>query len=503
MDGLPDPNTPSRPPLVVDGGGHTRPALPNSPSNFQNRSKRNRTAQTQVPPIKLTGLNPSARQHGVANAIMASSLDEMVRTTLMRKAVTMKLATALDDYVASYSGDHNKEARAIAKELVSSIAIHLRTHHFAATGGDELLPIGQPLSTQTSGASQKPSKTEVAWAHISAPTSYSAVLTANLNGSTSSGALKHPAGTRPTKSTKSASPIKEDLRILYTLHQDPTLSIPRQDPFHLRASIYKTLGLQLADVPKVTNTQTGFAIHPANKTIRDKLISEESKTLIQRACVVDKVALPEKWYTYALTDVPYSFTDLSPDMRIVKTEKLLVKECRAQTGLEPIDYKRSQHGPNPVTGRGTYIISFLAPVRRFQLFGTSGFSRLIEKPPRIHRHADGCQGYCNPRGCTRAPRCQRCGDRLDNHSTEELSSCARPRRCANCYGPFEARHNNCPAAPKVVKKRITALTKSELSAVRKVGLQAFRKANKPPTPTAAEPMEEDTDAALLREQLYN
>jgi hypothetical protein len=504
MDGLPDPNTPSRPPLVVDGPGHTRPALPNSPSNIQNRSKRNRIAQTQVPPIKITGLNPSARQHGVANAIMASSLDEMVRTALMRKSVTMKLATVLDDYVASYSGDHNKEARAIAKELVSTIAIHLRTHHFAATGGDEVLPIGQPLSTQTSGASQKPSKSEGARLHSSNPTSYSAVLAANLNGSTSSGVLKRPAAPRPTKPANSATTVsnREDLRVLCTLHQDPTVTIPRQDPFHLRAAICKALNLQLADVPKVTLTQTGFAIHPANKSVRDKLISEENKTLIQRACVVDKVALPEKWYTYALTDVPYTFTNLTPDLRTVDTDKLLVEECRAQTGLEPIEYKRSIHGPNPVTGRGTFIISFLAPVRRFQLFGTGGFSRLIEKSPKVQRHSNGCQGYCNQRACTRAPRCQRCGDRLDNHSPGELATCTRPCRCANCYGPYEAGHDNCPAAPKVVKKRITPLTKSELAKVRKIGLQAFQKANKRPTQTTnEEAMEEDTDAALLRQQL--
>jgi len=87
---------------------------------------------------------------------MASSLDEMVRSAVIRKAVSMKLASVLDDYVASYKDDHNKEQRAIAKELVTSIATHLRTHHFAASGGDEVLPIGLPLSTQTSGASQKP-----------------------------------------------------------------------------------------------------------------------------------------------------------------------------------------------------------------------------------------------------------------------------------------------------------------------------------------------------------
>lgn len=508
MDGPPDPDTPSRPPLAVDGGGHTRPSPPNSPSNIQNRGKRSRTVQTQVPAIKFTGLNPSARQHGVANAIMASSLDEMVRAATMRKTVTMKLAAALDEYVATYTGDHNKEQRAIAKELVSSIAIHLRKQHFAAPGGEAALPIGQSLSSQTSGAPQNPPKSNGARTQSSAPTSYASAVASNLPGPTE----KRQAAPRPAKLTPTVS-TKEDLRVLATLHQTPaTSTAPRQDSFHIRAAICKALKLQLADIPKVTHTQTGFAIHPASKVIRDKVVSEESKTLIQRACACVKLALPEKWHTYALTDVPYTFMNLSPDMPMVDTDTILAEEAQAQTGLTPIDFKRSQFGPNPSTGRGTFIVSFLEPVRRFQLFGTGGFSRPVQKAPKVHRHAKGCQGYCNPRACTRAPRCHHCSDRLDSHSPGELALCARAARCANCYGPYEAGHEKCPAAPRVVKKRVTPLTRSELAAVRKVGLQAYQRAGtqaadaNPDAGTQAadanpDAMEEDTDVDLLRQQL--
>ena len=51
----------------------------------------------------------------------------------------IKLATALDDYIAFYLGDYNKEVKIITKELISFIIIYLWTYYFTIISGDKLL----------------------------------------------------------------------------------------------------------------------------------------------------------------------------------------------------------------------------------------------------------------------------------------------------------------------------------------------------------------------------
>ncbi|KAG6120216.1 hypothetical protein E4U13_006837 [Claviceps humidiphila] len=50
----------------------------------------------------------------------------------------------------------------------------------------------------------------------------------------------------------------------------------------------------------------GYAIQPATKLVRDRLVADELKKELGCAFDASKVSLPEKRYTYAIQDIPFS-----------------------------------------------------------------------------------------------------------------------------------------------------------------------------------------------------
>ncbi|KAF2178055.1 hypothetical protein K469DRAFT_600790, partial [Zopfia rhizophila CBS 207.26] len=102
-----------------------------------------------------------------------------------------------------------------------------------------------------------------------------------------------------------------------------------------------------------------------------------------------------------------------------------------QTKVQPISCRPSRHGPNE-RGLLIWVISFLKPVRPFQLFRTSDRSKEITKKTIIVRHEDGCQGYYNLIKYIKAARCAYCGDRITGHTGPAGAGCAHKERCVNC-----------------------------------------------------------------------
>jgi hypothetical protein len=149
------------------------------------------------------------------------------------------------------------------------------------------------------------------------------------------------------------------------------------------------------------------------------------------------------------------------------------EEVCSQTGKQPVSCRASRHGANH-RGLTTWIVSYKEPVRSFRLFGTSEFSKVINKHPTIQRHNPGCQTYCNTAHCTRVARCVHCGDRTDRHQGQYGDNCPHKAMCANCHGPHPASHSNCPAAPRRVNRHITKPTMTELKAIRHAGRVAHQ-----------------------------
>jgi hypothetical protein len=75
---------------------------------------------------------------------------------------------------------------------------------------------------------------------------------------------------------------------------------------------------------------------------------------------------------------------------VINTAELVIEEVAAQTLARPISCRPSRYGPIIETNKITWIISFLAPVRPFQLFNASELSKSIDKKPVIGRHDPGC-----------------------------------------------------------------------------------------------------------------
>jgi hypothetical protein len=95
----------------------------------------------------------------------------------------------------------------------------------------------------------------------------------------------------------------------------------------------------------------------------------------------------------------------------------------------------------------------------------------VDKKPRLRIHDPGCQGYCFGTRCKRMPRCRQCGDRTDKHMTLE---CHAPLQCANCLGPYQSGHENCPAKPTFTGGRWAPLKKKTRAKVRAAGALLYK-----------------------------
>lgn len=246
------------------------------------------------------------------------------------------------------------------------------------------------------------------------------------------------------------------------------MRLQHPSPFAVRQALCRNIGsITLQDIPTASPVKTGWAITPANKAIQDQLMTQGNQELMLRALDGDAVRLPERWINYAVQGVPSSFQTLE-GTEIPTTTQLVEEEVYSQTRKQPASCRPSRHGANN-QGLTTWIVSYKEPVRAFRLFGTSQFSKEINKHPAIQRHNPGCQGYCNAARCTRIARCVHCGNRTDRHQGQYGEECSHKASCANCCGPHPASHSNCPAAPRRVNGHIIKPTRAELKAIRRAG----------------------------------
>ena len=179
----------------------------------------------------------------------------------------------------------------------------------------------------------------------------------------------------------------------------------------------------------------------------------------------------EVWFNYVVPLIPTAFHRTGGEVLV--TQDLVLEEVFNQTGETPVRCDISRHGANPMTGKASWIISFKKRVQPFHIFNTWSQSRPIEKKPRITRHdIGGCQGWCNPVKCTRAPIYGHYSVKLEGHDSLARENCWHKARCANCHGPYKASYNNCLARPKVKNGSIIRPTKNKLRKIRQAGKQA-------------------------------
>ena len=468
----------------------TRPQEPQTPSNLNRTAKRQQRTLNVQPPPRLE-LGDNANTSTAARAI-GGQLDAFEREAKIQRTVMFDFANAVDQFVASYK---QQDQRTFAHEMCNRVVSFLTTSIYADTSNFVPLRVkSQPSGTNTTTSAPKSVsfagmaktlKNSGADFHsVSAPHSSHS---GRIPTSNSGGASLVSSRRDSTTTSRDDRPRREDRRLLIPV--EPSALLRRPEPFALRQELCASItGLTLAKIPTISPTRTGWSITPSDLTTRDLLTTQENMEIIMRVMHGKAVKRPELWYNYAVPGVPVSIHQLSVGTttltRETVTRELVAEEVFAQTQERPVDCRPSRLGANALTGKITWIASFLTPVRPFRLFNTSELSRLIDKKPQITRHDPGCQGFCNPAKCTRYARCNVCSTRIDQHVGPSGINCTGNPRCANCHGPFPAGHDHCPAAPKRKNGKIIRPTKKELDVIRRHGDRDFRDANTAPVDTA-------------------
>jgi hypothetical protein len=433
---------PSTPTLVgTQNADFTRPLDHSTPHIGNRLSKRSQIEHIAAPgPLPYSGKTRKTTTAAVAlQEGIEASISEATRTAEILKDFAMHT----DTFASGYKSQKDQQIAEAISNAVARALVAFYQESFAPARSPSL---------------PKPPRT----------LSYASVAKSSNNNE--SGAPKGQAA--PKKGpTKPAQTSREDYRVLVTLPSGSLLG-GREETYLLRRRLVdKVNGLTMAKIPAISPTMTGWALFPSDLATRDLLLTESSQAAVLEALGGDKVLVPEVWFDYVVPLIPAAFHGISGE--ILVTQDLMLEEAFNQTGETPVRCDMSRHGANPTTGKASWIISFKKKVRPFHIFNTWSQARLIDKKPRITRHAiGGCQGWCNPVKCTRAPLCGHCGSKIEGHDGPTGENCQHGAKCANCWGPHKASHDNCPARPKTKNGRIVRPTKAEIRRIRQAGRQA-------------------------------
>src|ERR1700733_3688197 len=420
----------------------TWPLDPSTPLIGDRLLKRSQTEHLTAPgPLPYGG--KTRKTTTVAAALqegIEASISEATRTAVILK----EFATRTDTFASGYRSQKDQQ---IAEAISNTVARALVAFYQETFG-----------SARSPGTLQTPHAT-----------SYATAARASIAKDTGApkAALKATLKKGPPKTTVS----REDHRVLVTL-PSTTLLGAREETYLLRRRLVEQVnGLTMARILVISPTRTGWALFPADLIARDLLLAESNQAAVLKALGGHTVLVPEVWFDYVVPLIPTAFHGISGEVLV--TRDLVLEEAFNQTGETPVRCDMSRHGANPTTGKASWIISFTKKVRSFHIFNTWSQARLIDKKPRITRHAiGGCQGWCNPVKCTRAPLCGHCGSKIEGHDGPTGENCQHGAKCANCWGPHKASHDNCPARPKVKDGRIIRPTKAKTRRIRQAGRQA-------------------------------
>jgi hypothetical protein len=493
---MPGDTTPARP-LTSQNPALTRPEDPSSPLNLGRSSQRQ----------KLDGSNktheapPIISQEGGKSGTKQQTdkqYEALIQKITTEKEVVGLVGSTLDNLVANFRANKQKEHEKAAQRIVGQIIQRLNKDISAQTGG--ILYAKQPgeVGTAITLSNAKPPRAEekggrTTWAGVAQraqPTPEVICISDRSSPRARSGAGPTPVpNAGPSVRARPDRPAepKEDLRVFLRMPPDYK-PYPQPNPYAVRSAIATATGIPTKDIPVVQRIRTGWAIKAANKGVQQKLVEMESEIATETGAL--EVCKPEVWRIYAIPKVPYQQHDLAGNL--YTADQCIAQEAAIETGIQPVQCKMSKKGVNRETNTATWIVAFKQPVRVFRLFGSSAPSKEIKKTPRIELHSSGCQGYCVQARCNRDQRCRNCGQSQKEHVRGE--GCYNPTKCANCAGPFQAGHEGCPAAPVWEDGRLRRPTKSQLIKIRKHGQQQYA-ASIAPGPAPESPAEQEQSAS--------
>jgi hypothetical protein len=265
------PGTPGqtlRPPEVV----HTRPEGPNTPSLANLRTTK-RHRQAEAAPIPLT-LGGGANKRQLVTGAVTEKITAAQEAAKTRHSIITAIANAIDQCLESYT---STAERLVAQELQQRV-VHALTssiHHPSTT---------TPQPASGAGSQHKRTYADVA----KPPNSHSL----QERGATiTNTAVAHRNGVTLNKPPNKPVP---DGRILFQLSTAQRAKQP--SPFVMRKALCARINnLTLQDIPRLTTTKTGWALTPANDTIKRRLLQPDSIEIMLETLGAVGYQLPEKW----------------------------------------------------------------------------------------------------------------------------------------------------------------------------------------------------------------
>lgn len=236
---------------------------------------------------------------------------------------------------------------------------------------------------------------------------------------TNLGHRENPQNASPPIAERENAP-REDLRVFIRL--DPNSPAWGKDTSTIRSFISTKLGMKLEAVPQAKLVNSGWAITPRTRTIRDKILQLDQE--ISRELGATAVEPTIKWHTYVIHNCPRQIFAYGGSA--LEMDSLYQEEVLAQAGIPAVSLRLSKHSP-PDSLEVTILASFAKRVpHRFKLFNQSLLSREVVKnrPPE---QCGTCWDYHSSRNCAKTPRCKTCSNLAHGDS-----HCEKQVRCINC-----------------------------------------------------------------------
>lgn len=241
-------------------------------------NRRRKTAASTLPPPRLN-LGAGVPTNEVARFMSNQWATIDKERDLMRKVLN-RFAATIDGFI---SASDSLEERWASRELAEQVTKYLSITVFAQSNGAEYIPI-RPLSTEETISAANAASKSVSFAEkAKGPTG-----SINLQAT---GAAKGAARTNTGRASSRASPAASSSkpaaskrlkqRLLVTLDTEALLK--RAEPYALRDALVKRIGnITMADIPSITAIITGWAITPADSTIRDLLLIQENVEIMRQ-----------------------------------------------------------------------------------------------------------------------------------------------------------------------------------------------------------------------------
>ncbi len=253
--------------------------------------------------------------------------------------------------------------------------------------------------------------------------------------------------------------LRNSKRVLIRLRKDSTFF---DKGLQIQLAIRDKLHLQLADLPNIKETNTGFALTPRTVEIQQKILQNQ-----QQWGPLVGLEIAEKdiqWHTYFTHDFPRTIP--SWDGTELNYKQAVEDAIKHKTGLHPVRW-RATHSDTSTT---TLVIHFDQPVNsRFHLLGLGSPSIQSDRPPRLTL-CDTCRLFHTPTACQKPKVCGNCGSR-----SHDLEGCRADTRCVGCYDPHDTGSPECFALPKRTTNGYRALSKTERNYAIQQGKAAYER----------------------------